>query len=222
MSEESRSSSVAINTPLNLDSSSFVVVMIGLNRLQACVLCGGQSRRMGRDKALLPSADGGVWLTALIARLRSMDLAVVVVTGHRDHQACVRNWDGVTLFQEPPPWKGPLQALSHVLPAESGYPLLVLPVDMPCLTADVLRQLIEAWKRDPFLAAVADDGRICQPLLGVYPSGPPFQPSLAEQLKRDDYRWQNWLKRIPHERVLLPSGALLNANAPEDLASFSR
>ena len=176
---------------------------------------------MGRDKALLPSAAGGVWLTALIERLLSMDLPVVVVSGRPAHQACVNKLKRVRLLPEPAPWNGPLKALSHVLSSDQGDPLLVLPVDMPFLTTAVLHQLIDAWRRDPSTAAVADDGDVCQPLLGIYPSGPPFQRELMDQLNRGDHRWQNWLGRIPHRRVLLPSHALLNANCPEDLATFS-
>ena len=176
---------------------------------------------MGRDKALLPSAAGGVWLTALIERLLSMDLPVVVVSGRPAHQVCLSRVMGVWLLSEPAPWNGPLKALSHVLSSDPGDPLLVLPVDMPCLTTAVLHQLIDAWRCDPFSAAIADDGDVCQPLLGIYPSGPPFQSALMEQLKRGDHRWQNWLGRIPHRRVPLPPQALLNANCPEDLAAFS-
>ena len=188
--------------------------------LKACILCGGLSRRMGTDKALLPHPSGGSWLTVLADQMLSMSLDVVVVTGHRAHADQLVGRSAVSVVDEPPPWNGPLQALSHVLSPQPGHPLLVVPVDMPCLSTAVLRQLIDRWHSQPGLAAVAHDGQWFQPLLGVYPSGSPFQSSLMDRLARGDRRWQAWLQVIPHQPVRLPSEALLNANCPRDLAAL--
>ena len=175
---------------------------------------------MGTDKALLPHPRGGSWLTGLVDQLVALSLDVVVVTGHSAHAAQLLGKAAVSLVQEPPPWHGPLQALSHVLSPQPGHPLLVVPVDMPCLSTVVLRELISRWQSQPGLAAVAHDGHCCQPLLGIYPSGSPFHPSLVDQLARGEHRWQAWLQSIPHQLVRLPSPALLNANSPGELAAL--
>ena len=47
--------------------------------LRCCLLSGGDSRRMGRDKALLPHPEGGTWLE------RSLGLLADV--GGADHAA---------------------------------------------------------------------------------------------------------------------------------------
>ena len=179
------------------------------------------SRRLGRDKALIPHPRGGVWLTALLDQLRALALPVVVVSGHEVHAEMVRDRDGVSFLQEPVPWNGPLQAFAQVLSASSDRPLMVLPVDMPRLTTAVLHALIKAWLTDPQVAAVAHDGERLQPLLGIYPSGPPFQSTLISQLKGDDWSWHAWLNCIQYQSVALPADALLNANCPEDLAALS-
>ena len=98
---------------------------------------------------------------------------------------------------------------------------MVLPVDMPRLTTAVLHALIKAWLTDPQVAAVAHDGERLQPLLGIYPSGPPFQSTLISQLKGDDWSWHAWLNCIQYQSVALPADALFNANCPEDLAALS-
>ena len=194
---------------------------MGHGRLSTCLLCGGMSRRMGTDKALIPHPRGGVWLTALLDQLCALALPVVVVSGHEIHAALIRGRDGVSFLQEPVPWNGPLQAFAQVLSPTSDQPLMVLPVDMPRLTTTVLHGLIKAWSREPQVAAVAHDGEQLQPLLGIYPSGPPFQSTLTTQLKGDDWSWHAWLDCIPHQPVALPAEALLNANCPEDLAALS-
>ena len=189
--------------------------------LRVCLLSGGESRRMGRDKALLPHQKGGVWLTAMIEQLMPLGLPVVVVSRYQVHADVLAHQSGVVVLVEPPPWNGPLQALNCVLSSGSGTAWLVLPVDMPRLTTVVFRQLIAAWRRHPNRVAVAHDGERLQPLLAIIPSGAPFETCLLEQLSRGCYRWLDWLERVPYEPVLLPSGCLLNVNQSKDLLALS-
>ena len=176
---------------------------------------------MGQDKALLAHPSGGVWLTALVEQLRPLGLPISVLTRHQTHGELLKDQSVVSVLQEPPPWAGPLQALARVLPAVSGDALLVLPVDMPCLSTDVFERLIEAWQLRPDCVAVAHDGDRLQPLLAVIPTGSPFQSVLIEQLRAGRYRWLDWLSRVPHHSVQLPAAAMVNANRPEDLAALS-
>ena len=190
--------------------------------LRACILCGGQSRRMGSDKAQLLHPRGGVWLTALVDQLLSLSLPVMVLSGHPAHGRLVAGRLNVSFVEEDRPWQGPLQAFARVLAEGPGQPLFVLPVDMPCLTVAVLQRLLDAWATDSSCAAVAHDGTRCQPLLGIYPSGKPYQPALLAQLDQGDRRWQHWLNGVPHRLIALPAPALLNANRPQDLAGLDR
>ena len=209
---------------LGLEESSQLIdaVLSQFQSLRACILCGGQSRRMGSDKAQLVHPSGGVWLTALVDQLLSLSLPVMVLSGHPAHQQLVAGRLSVSFVQETWPGQGPLQALARVLAACPGQPLFVLPVDMPCLNAAVLQRLLNAWATDVTSAAVAHDGTRCQPLLGIYPSGKPYQPALLAQLARGDRRWQHWLNGVPHRCIALPAPALLNANRPEDVAELDR
>ena len=119
--------------------------------LCACLFSGGESRRMGQDKALLPHPSGGLWLTALVDQVRLLGLPLQVVSRHPAHGDQLADLPGVTVVQEPPPWQGPLQALGRVLPVTPAEALLVLPVDMPRLSAAVLQQLIlRLWTRREF------------------------------------------------------------------------
>ena len=169
--------------------------------LRACVLSGGSSRRMGRDKALLPHPNGGVWLSELVNQLRALSLPVVVVSGHSSHQQLLHGRVGVDLLDEQPAGLGPLHALGQLVAAEPQQEAwLVVPVDMPLLSAAVLKRLIQVWELDPHQAAVAADGQRLQPLLGIYPSSDVFTASLRQQLSEGDRRWMHWLERIPYTR----------------------
>lgn len=207
--------------PFFLDKILRLRLPMSIHHLRSCLFCGGESRRMGCDKALLPHPNGGVWLTALINELLKLSLPLTVVSRHQAHKQLLNNNENLSFLQEPPPWNGPLHALSRVLSSQQGQPLLVLPVDMPRLTVVVLQELIEAWRNYPDQAAVAHDGQRLQPMLAVIPSAAPFQPLLMEQLGCGELRWQDWLPKVPYQQVALPPDALLNANRPEDLAAWS-
>ncbi|MBI2782643.1 MAG: NTP transferase domain-containing protein [Gammaproteobacteria bacterium] len=96
------------------------------------LLAGGQSRRMGTDKALLP-VGAGTLLDHMTARLRALDLAEVVVC--RDAPGCIA--DRI-------PGQGPLGALHSLGIHYPGRDLLVVPVDMPLLSAATLAALLTA------------------------------------------------------------------------------
>ena len=67
--------------------------------LCACLFSGGESRRMGQDKALLPHPSGGVWLTALVDQVRLLGLPLQVVSRHQAHADQLADRPGVTVVQ---------------------------------------------------------------------------------------------------------------------------
>jgi molybdopterin-guanine dinucleotide biosynthesis protein A len=85
-------------------------------KLGAVVLCGGQSRRMGRPKAWLPF--GPEFLLQRVVRLVGSgvgDGPIVVVAA--DGQECPPLPDAVTIVRDPVAGRGPLQGLAAGLSA---------------------------------------------------------------------------------------------------------
>ncbi len=96
------------------------------------LLAGGQSRRMGTDKGLLPVGTGTL-LDHMTATLRALDIAEVVVC--RNAPGCLPD-----LL----PGLGPLGALHSLSHHYPGRDLLVVPVDMPLLSTATLAALLTA------------------------------------------------------------------------------
>lgn len=105
--------------------------------LSGLVLAGGQSSRMGRDKAALIWADGRSFLDRAVHLLEQAGCARVIVSGERPGYDCVPDrW----------PEQGPLGGIASVLAAcpELNGPLLIVPVDMPQLEISDLVPLQKA------------------------------------------------------------------------------
>ena len=188
--------------------------------LRACLLCGGMSRRMGRDKSLIPHPQGGCWLSHSIGICRRLDLPVDVVSSISSHHQLASKFDGVECRSDPFPGQGALAALSAVLGQEKLRASLVLPVDMPWLEPWVLIQLIRAWQEQPSLAVVSHDSRQLQPLFAIYPNDSIYRDPLLLQLADHRLSMHDWLKRVPHRVLALPKGALRNVNCPADLVTL--
>ena len=185
--------------------------------LEACVLCGGSSRRMGRDKALIPHPQGGCWLTHCIELTRQQGLTVHVVSSHSSHQLLASTLDGVICRSDPFPGQGPLAALSAVFGQTNAPGLLVMPVDMPWLESTTLDQLIGVWKESSSVAVVSHDGNRLQPLFAIYPNDSVYRTSLLRQLASDQLSMLDWLHQVPYQALVLPEARLRNANCPADL-----
>lgn len=138
------------------------------------ILAGGHSRRMGRDKALLPV--GGRPLIAHIASVLRQVCAEVAVI---DRSPSRYRFLGLPVITDRRPGFGPLSGLHAGLSSLSGSFGLFVACDMPGLQVDVLRYLASR-------ALAADTARQgCEPVDAVVPcrEGRP-EPLLAVYHRR--------------------------------------
>lgn len=197
---------------------------------RSCLLSGGASRRMGRDKALLPHPAGRTWLEGTLALLLELGQPVTLISRHGSHRLAAealmaqraaggRSTPPLDVFREPPPWEGPLRALARLMERYPGERLLLCPVDMPHLDRPTLEGLIGAAAGDPDRERIhlAHDGQRLQPLLGLVPATAARRLRLETALEAGERGLQRWLAGEDWVAVPLPPSPLRNANRPEDL-----
>ncbi|WAC62091.1 molybdenum cofactor guanylyltransferase [Pseudoxanthomonas sp. SL93] len=99
---------------------------------RAVLLAGGRSSRMGADKALLPWG-GGTLLSHMHALLQAAGAQEVIVSGDRP---------GLQGIPDTRPDTGPMGALAQLAPRLQDGAWIVVPVDMPLLSSDLLQALL--------------------------------------------------------------------------------
>ncbi|MEB3260182.1 MAG: NTP transferase domain-containing protein, partial [Cyanobacteriota bacterium] len=150
--------------------------------LRCCLLSGGASRRLGRDKALLPHPEADTWLERQLRLLAALGAPVSLLSSwpaHRERAAALvapfaALGAPLELLSEPGEARaGPLVALARLMATHPEARLLLCPIDLPALTADHLRELLAASRADPaaiWIAAPDLPSLPPQPLVGLYPS----------------------------------------------------
>ena len=187
------------------------------------VLAGGQSRRMGRDKAGLVYAPGGQpqWRAAA-ALLRGLCgrvyLSVRPGQVPRGHGA-----GDAPLLPDAGESAGPLTGILTAMRAHPGEACLAVAVDLPRLESPVVAHLLAQRGEADALAYRSMHDGLPEPLCAVYE--PAFLPVLEDYAARG----RSCPRKILIEQaarvrlVELPvADALDNANTPEDFARLAQ
>lgn len=173
------------------------------------VLCGGASRRMGADKALV--AFGGVAMARRVAdALAAAGCAPVVAVGG-DQVELSRL--GLHCVDDEFPGEGPLGGLLTAL--QAGAPAVVVACDLPTLQALTVSALLTALgdhdasiaftdRAEPLCAAWS--GRAAPKLRALFVSG---ERAMHRAIEGLDIAW-----------VSVDAAGLRNINTPDDLGTL--
>lgn len=216
----------------------------------AAILAGGQSRRMGRDKAGLNLGDTTFLDHVVRAAEEAVDTLLVVgrfsaddsLDGNGPVNGPVKDpvdqaKDGgerktlvsgdldVQFLEDDRPGMGPLGGLATAL-RYAGLPVLLLACDMPLLDAATVQWLVDAWgeredERADGLVSIRDQEN--EPFFSVY--APSILSTVEQMLDDEDLALRSLLKRGRFETRQTPpwiARRLANVNTPEDYRSVAR
>ncbi len=182
-----------------------------LRKLHAAVLVGGESRRMGRDKALLPFR--GRTLVEHIAGEAEAVAGGVLLIG----PVALYGQFGWPVIEDPARGSGPLSGIVTALAGSAAEWTLVVACDMPNLSRQVLGELAAhalAGSADAVLAHSA--GGYDEPLLAVYRAT--CLPALETALAEGRWKVRDALRGLEVERFAVSEECVRNANTPEEWA----
>jgi molybdopterin-guanine dinucleotide biosynthesis protein A len=192
--------------------------------LSLAIQAGGESSRMGQDKALLP-LQGQPLVSRVMARLSGIASEIFVTTNRPEDFRFL----AVPLYPDLYPGTGALGGLYTALQA-AGQPLVaVVACDMPFASADLL-----AYSRDRLLSSGADvaiprSEEGFEPFHAVY-RRETCLPAVKKALEAGERRLISWFPDVivspilpeewlPHDPDLL---AFWNLNTPEDFRQAER
>ncbi len=176
------------------------------------VLTGGNSSRMGSDKALLTLGDDR--LVQLVATVLSTVVNPITLVGRPDRYSHLP-WPCLPDLR---PGLGPLAGLESALASTEAELNLVVACDMPGLEASWLRTLLEFAERSSAPCVVTCDmaGKI-HPLCAVYRRS--CLPAIRRALNERRLKLTRLIEEVEAEYLQLDT-ALANVNTPADWAEW--
>jgi molybdopterin-guanine dinucleotide biosynthesis protein A len=177
-------------------------------KISAVLLAGGESRRMGRDKATLLFRGRPLWQIQFDL-LRTLQPEEIFVSSRTDPP-----WrpSGMQFVSDKPPSRGPLSGLSATMARISTDHLLALAIDMPLMTEKYLRLICNLV--DPGRGVLPMIGNRAEPLVAIYPKGTGTDFLMA--LSGSDFSLQSLTKK------LVEAGKLSLVNVLEEERKFFR
>jgi molybdopterin-guanine dinucleotide biosynthesis protein A len=156
--------------------------------LTAVLLAGGESRRMGRDKAAIVFRGQSLWQRQ-IELLRGLRPEKIFVSVRKEP-----SWLPIEteLLLDEPPSRGPLSGLTRALEQMQTSHLVALAIDMPFMTSEQLRFLCRLVIASRGVVPVIDER--AEPLAAIYPRE--AATDFATALAGSDFSLQTLMRNL--------------------------
>jgi molybdopterin-guanine dinucleotide biosynthesis protein A len=188
--------------------------------LSVVIQAGGQSSRMGQDKALKLFLDRPL-IQRVIERLRPIADELLVTTNHPADYAFL----SLPLFTDLKPGRGPLGGLYTALFYAKYSIVAVAACDMPFVNAELFTAASDMLIREEADVVVAKTDKGYESLHAVYRRESCI-PAIEAAIASDKWRMDSWLSQVKI-RLLTPKEiercdpnglAFFNINTMEDFA----
>ncbi|MCS6847141.1 MAG: molybdenum cofactor guanylyltransferase [Anaerolineae bacterium] len=192
--------------------------------LTVAILCGGQSRRMGQDKGLMPFL-GRPLVQRVVERVQPLSGEIVLITNRPEAYRFL----GLPMLQDALPGCGPLGGAFTAAAACRSAALALVACDMPFVNAALLAYAREVMEADACDAVVPMAAAGPEALHAVY-RAETCAPAMKAALDAGELAMAGWLRRVrarfiaPDEIARFdPEGlAFVNVNTPEDFRAAER
>jgi molybdopterin-guanine dinucleotide biosynthesis protein A len=192
--------------------------------LSVAIQAGGQSTRMGEDKALKPFLQRPL-IERLVGRLRLAADELLVTTNHPEAYGFL----GLPLFPDPRPGRGALGGLYTALASATQGSVGVVACDLPFASAPLLVASAGILLQDGADVVIAETAHGLEPLHAVYRREACLGP-IEDALDSGQWRMISWFSQVRVRKLDAnelsrydPDGlAFRNVNTPEEFAEAER
>lgn len=188
--------------------------------LSIVIQAGGESRRMGQDKALMPFL-GRPLIQRVVDRLAPIADEVIVTTNRPDDYRFL----GLPLFPDLVPGRGALGGLYTALSSATCEAVAVVACDMPFASGSLFEAGSRLMDVETADVVIPNSGDGLEPLHALYRRATCL-PAIKAAIDADKWKLISWFPQVkvrvlqPEEvKQYDPSGlAFWNLNTPEEFA----
>jgi molybdenum cofactor guanylyltransferase len=180
--------------------------------LSVVIQAGGQSSRMGQDKALKLFLDHPL-IQRVIERLQPIADELLVTTNRPEDYAFLN----LPLFTDIKPGRGPLGGLYTALFSAKHSIVAVAACDMPFVNVELLKAASEIMVKEETDVVIAKTSKGYEPLHAVYRREACI-PAIEAAIASDKWRMDSWFSQVKI-RLLTPKE--IDRYDPDGLAFFN-
>ena len=192
--------------------------------LSLVIQAGGQSARMGEDKALKPFL-GRPLIQRVIGRLAHLANEVLVTTNHPEDYTFL----GLRLVSDLAPGRGALGGLYTALASAASPIVAVAACDMPFASASLLEAAARLLVQEEADVVIPKTDEGYEPFHAVYRRAT-CVPAIQSAIQADRWKVIAWFPSVKVRELTMgevtrldPSGlAFWNVNTPEEFAEAER
>jgi molybdopterin-guanine dinucleotide biosynthesis protein A len=192
--------------------------------LTVCIQAGGQSSRMGEDKAL-KSFLGRPLIQRLIDRLSPIADEVIITTNNPQNYSFLN----LRLIPDLKPGRGALGGLYTAIAAASQPLVAVLACDMPFASTDLVEAATSLLVQEEADVVIAKTDEGYEPFHAVYRRATCL-PAIESAIESDQWKVIAWFPSVKVRVLTLeeikrydPAGlAFWNVNTPEEFAEAEK
>ena len=182
------------------------------------VLAGGSSRRMNRDKALLPAGQGGTLIEYVLQQLENRyAFADTLISVSESGKFKFLN---KKLVEDQEQGYGPLMGIKSALTASLNQKNFVIACDIPKIPFPVLDIVLSQGQTFDIVVPVSPSGRV-EPLFGVYSKT--ILPQMDKLVRNRIHSLLSLFDMCQTDYVQLDNDSLLNnLNTKQEYEAFLR
>jgi molybdopterin-guanine dinucleotide biosynthesis protein A len=181
------------------------------NKITAILLAGGKSQRMGTDKGSL-HLNGKTFIKHICDALQPIvGSNILIVSANKEYDVL-----GFSRVEDIVENKGPVGGLYTALAASKTKINLVLSIDVPLVSTELLQWLIESHNETDMVTQ-AKSGDKTSPLIGVYDRS--MRIVFGEHIAGNQLKLRQVIEDVKHQTIEVPKkwcNQLQNINTQEE------
>ncbi len=168
-----------------------------MNKVNAIILCGGKSSRLGTDKGLL-KLDGKTLVQYSIDTVKPLCNEIIICSNNPDYKKF-----GYPFVEDIYTNMGPIGGIHSGLNYSGTGINFILSCDMPFISSDAISYILANSDNFPAVIPIHDNKRL-EPLCGVYSKS--MLPLIEKQIEKKDLKLMNLISASRHSEIEFHTG----------------